>query len=51
MEYMENTFKVRKETKCDIILRKAKEPKGGKAYYQAKLGPSIWRKRAQTQTK
>ena len=51
MEYMENTFKVCKETKCDIILRKAKEPKGGKAYYQAKLGPSIWRKKAHTQTK
>ena len=24
---------------------------GGKAYYQAKSGPSIWRKRTQTQTK
>jgi hypothetical protein len=32
MEYMENTFKVRKETKRDIILHKAKEPKG-EAYY------------------
>ena len=28
MEYMENTFKVRKETKHDTILHKAKEPKG-----------------------
>jgi hypothetical protein len=28
MEYMENTFKVRKETKRDIIFCKAKEPKG-----------------------
>ena len=41
MEYMENTFKVCKETKSDIILRKAKEPKRGKAYYQAKSVPSI----------
>ena len=51
MEYMENTFKVCKETKSDIILRKAKEPKRGKAYQQAKSGPNIWRKRAQTQNK
>ena len=51
MEYIENTFKMHKETKCDTILRKAKEPKRGKAYYQAKSGPSIWRKMAQTQTK
>ena len=29
MEYMENTFKVSKETKHKTILRKAKEPKGG----------------------
>ena len=28
MEYMEKTFKMRKETKCDTILPKAKEPKG-----------------------
>jgi hypothetical protein len=28
MEYMENTFKMCKETKCDTILCKAKEPKG-----------------------
>ena len=47
MEYMENTFKVCKETKCDIILRKAKEPKGGRPTTRA----SIWRKRDQTQTK
>ena len=30
MEYMENTFKMLKETKCDTILRKAKEPNGGR---------------------
>ena len=30
MEYMENTFKIRKETKRDTILRKAKDPKGGR---------------------
>jgi hypothetical protein len=39
MEYMENTFKVRKE-KCDTILHKAKEPKG-ETYYI--LG-QIWAK-------
>ena len=49
MEYMENTFKMRKETKCDTILRKAAQE--GKAYYQAESGPNIWRKRGQTQTK
>jgi hypothetical protein len=48
MEYMENTFKMRKETKRDTILHKEKEPKGEKVHYQAKSGPSIWRKRAQT---
>jgi hypothetical protein len=30
MEYMENTFKMHKETKCDTIFCKAKEPKGGR---------------------
>ena len=30
MEYMENTFKIRKETKRDTILCKAKEPKQGR---------------------
>ena len=30
MEYMENTFKMLKETKCDTILCKAKEPNGGR---------------------
>jgi hypothetical protein len=30
MEYMKNTFKMCKETKCDTILCKAKEPKGGR---------------------
>ena len=30
MEYIENTFKMHKETKRDTILRKAKEPKGGR---------------------
>ena len=30
MEHMENTFKMRKETKSDTILRKAKEPEGGR---------------------
>ena len=29
MEYMENTFEGRKETKHDTVLCKAKEPKGG----------------------
>ena len=28
MEYMENTFKIRKKTKRDTILHKAKVPKG-----------------------
>ena len=28
MEYMENTFKILKETKHDTLLRKAEEPKG-----------------------
>ena len=30
MEYMENTFKMHKETKRDTILCKAKEPKQGR---------------------
>ena len=47
MEYMKNTFKMRKETKCDTILRKAKEPKGGRPTTR----PSIWKKMDQTQTK
>jgi hypothetical protein len=31
MEYIENTFKICKETKRDTIFRKAKEPKEEKA--------------------
>jgi hypothetical protein len=31
---------MRKETKCIAILRKAKEPKGKKAHYQAKQSPN-----------
>ena len=47
MEYMENTFKMLKETKCDTILRKAKEPEGGgllpgqiRAKHMEKKGPN-----------
>ena len=39
MEYMENAFKMRKETKHTTILRKTKDPKGEKAHYQTKSGP------------
>jgi hypothetical protein len=34
-DYQVKTFKMRKETKHNTILRKAKEPKGEKAHYQA----------------
>ena len=60
MEYMENTFKMHKETKCDTILHKAKEPKGEgllpgqiRAKHMEKKGPnpnqtiSRWRKTLQ----
>jgi len=40
MEYMENTFKMRKETKYDTVLCKAKRAQKEKAHYQAKSGPS-----------
>ena len=40
MEYMENTFKMRKETKYDMVLCKAKRDQKEKAHYQAKSGPS-----------
>ena len=40
MEYMENTFKMRKETKNNTVLCKAKRAQKEKAHYQAKLGPS-----------
>jgi hypothetical protein len=49
MEYMENTFKMRKETKRDTILHKEKEPKGGegplpgqiRAKHMEKKGPNL----------
>jgi hypothetical protein len=44
MEYMENTFKMRKETKHDTILHKAKEPKGEKVHHQAKSGQAYGEK-------
>jgi hypothetical protein len=34
MEYIENTFKMRKETKQNTVLCKAKEPKGIRPTYQ-----------------
>ena len=40
MEYMENTFEMRKETKHNTVLRKAKRAQKEKAHYQTKLGPS-----------
>ena len=40
MEYMENTFKMRKETKYDTVLCKEKRAQKEKAHYQVKLGPS-----------
>jgi len=40
MEYMENTFKMHKETKYDIVLCKPKRAQKEKAHYQAKSGPS-----------
>jgi hypothetical protein len=51
MEYIENTFKMRKETKHNTVLRKAKEPKGRKPTIEPNQGPIMWRKRAQTQSK
>ena len=40
MESMENTFKMRKETKYDTVLCKEKSTQKEKAHYQVKLGPS-----------
>ena len=40
MEYMENTFKMRKETKSYMVMRKAKGAQKEKAHYQAKSGPN-----------
>ena len=40
MEYMENTFKMRKETKYDMVLCKAKRAQKEKAHYKAKSGPN-----------
>ena len=40
MESMENTFKMRKETKNNTVLCKAKRAQKEKAHYQAKSGPS-----------
>ena len=44
MEYMENTFKMRKETKHNTVLHKAKEPKGRKPTTEPNQGPVMWRK-------
>ena len=46
MEYMENTFKMCKETKSNTVLRKAKRAQKEKAHYQAKSGPSHVEKRS-----
>jgi hypothetical protein len=40
MEYMENTFKMCKETKNHTVLCKEKRAQKEKAHYQAKSGPS-----------
>ena len=40
MEYMENTFKMHKETKRNTVIRKAKRAQKEKIHYQAKLGSS-----------
>ena len=40
MEYMENTFKMHKETKRNTVLRKAKRAQREKGHYQSKSGPS-----------
>ena len=40
MEYMENTFKMCKETKYDTVLCKTKRAPKEKAHYRAKSGPS-----------
>ena len=40
MEYIENTFKMRKEIKYDMVLCKTKRAQKEKAHYQAKSGPS-----------
>jgi hypothetical protein len=50
MEYIENTFKMCKETKCDTILQ-SKRAKEEKAHYQAKLGPKHVEKKGPKQTK
>ena len=46
MEYMENTFKMRKETKSNTVLRKAKRAQKEEAHYQAKSGPSHMEKKS-----
>ena len=51
MEYMENTFKMRKETKRNTVLRKTQRAQKEKAHYQAKSRQSHVEKRAQTQIK
>jgi uncharacterized C2H2 Zn-finger protein len=45
---MKNTFKMRKQTKCNSILHKAKEPKGAKAHYWAKSRPKHMENKAKT---
>ena len=44
MEYIENTFKMRKETKHNTVLRKAKEPKGRKPTTEPNHGLVMCRK-------
>ena len=44
MEYMENTFKMRKETNRDTILHKAKEPKGGRPTTRTNQGKNMEKK-------
>ena len=51
MEYMENTFKMHKETKRNTVIRKAKRAQKEKIHYQAKSGPSRVEKKNQTQIK
>ena len=46
MEYMENTFKMRKETKYDTVLRKAKSAQKEKAHYQSQIRASHVEKRS-----
>ena len=52
MEYMENTFKMRKETKYDMVLCNAKSAQKEKAYYiPDQIRAKHMEKMAQTQTK